>query len=81
MRTIAISIDEESLATLDRMAAGGAGGRGTGNRSALVRAAIEEYIRHRQRNEAEREEDRIIRKNRSRLARECRALLEEQAEP
>jgi metal-responsive CopG/Arc/MetJ family transcriptional regulator len=73
MRTIAITIDDETLDRVDR-----AGGR---NRSSLIRDAVREYLDRCDRALEEQHESRIVRKHRSRLAREGRALVRAQARP
>ncbi len=78
MKTIAITIDEETLAMIEELS-----GRSNlfRSRSALVRAAIRDYaakLRRRIKEERERE---IIRKNKDLLDRQLKALVEEQAQP
>jgi metal-responsive CopG/Arc/MetJ family transcriptional regulator len=70
MRTIAITIDEQWLARMDRL--GGA------NRSLMVREAVAQYVVRREREAAEAEEDAAIRKHRKRLSRETAALVRAQ---
>ena len=77
MRTIAISIDEPTLAALDRLAAKGAAGR----RSALVREAVAQFLERRERQEQEERERAVFARHRSRLAREAKALVAAQARP
>jgi metal-responsive CopG/Arc/MetJ family transcriptional regulator len=84
MRTIAVSIDESSLAAIDRlaMAAGGRrGGRKGSNRSALVRQALREFLDRRARREREERDRTILAARRGELERQAAALLAEQAEP
>ena len=71
MKTIAITIDDDLLARMDRL--------GTGNRSLLVREAVAQYVVRREREAAEAEEDTVIRRHRRRLARETAALVRAQA--
>jgi metal-responsive CopG/Arc/MetJ family transcriptional regulator len=84
MKTIAITIDETTLAALDKLAAGGArrraGGR-AGNRSEVVRRAVQEYLDRRAQAERDRVEWEIWRKNLSKLNRDAAALVADQAEP
>jgi metal-responsive CopG/Arc/MetJ family transcriptional regulator len=88
MKTIAISIDEATLGALDRLVQGhikpgsqrGARARGC-SRSLLVRRALAEFIANRERAEREDKERDIFAKHRSKLRREAKALLAEQAEP
>jgi metal-responsive CopG/Arc/MetJ family transcriptional regulator len=78
MKTIAISVDEETLKLLDDLT-GRAPGRRT--RSALVRAALREFAERERRRQVEDRERAIFRKHRERLAREARVLIKEQARP
>jgi metal-responsive CopG/Arc/MetJ family transcriptional regulator len=83
MRTIAISIDEASLAAVDRLAhATGRrrGGRRTANRSAVVRQAVKEFLARHQRREREEQDRRILSAHRDEIERQAAALLAEQAE-
>jgi predicted transcriptional regulator len=78
MKTIAITIDETTERVLDELAATSPGPR---NRSLIVRKAIREFAeRERRRLEEERESE-IVRRHRSRLRREARALIASQARP
>jgi Arc/MetJ-type ribon-helix-helix transcriptional regulator len=78
MKTIAITIDAETLNLIDELSSSSKKFR---SRSALVRAAIRSYARHVQRQlEEERERD-IIRKNKDLLDRQLKALITEQAKP
>ncbi len=76
MKTIAITVDEETLALIDNL------GSSTKfrSRSALVRAAIREYAEQVQRRREEEREREIIRKNKDVLDRELKALIAEQAQ-
>jgi metal-responsive CopG/Arc/MetJ family transcriptional regulator len=71
MKTIAITIDDDLLARVDRL--------GGGNRSLLVREAVAQYVGRREREAADAEEDAVIRRHRRRLARETAALVRAQA--
>jgi metal-responsive CopG/Arc/MetJ family transcriptional regulator len=71
MKTIAITIDEDLLARMDRMAGG--------NRSMVIREAVAHYVTRREREAAEAHEDAILRRHRRRLARETTALVRAQA--
>ena len=55
------------------------GGTRTGNRSAMVRKALQEFIAQREKSAREERERRILAANRERLAREAAALVAEQA--
>ncbi len=78
MKTIAITIDEETLALIEELS-------GAPNlfrsRSALVRAAIQDYAAKLRRRLKEERESEIIRKNKDLLDRQLKALVEEQAQP
>jgi metal-responsive CopG/Arc/MetJ family transcriptional regulator len=83
MKTIAISIDETSLAAVDRLAQAAGrrrGGRKTANRSEVVRRAVREYIARQRRHEREGRDGRILSAHRDRIEREAEALVAEQAE-
>jgi metal-responsive CopG/Arc/MetJ family transcriptional regulator len=85
MKTIAITIDEKTLATLDRLSRGAPSSKGRkaqrGNRSAVVRLALQEFLATRERSVREAAEWGIWSKNIDRLNRDAAALVEEQAEP
>ena len=84
MKTIAISIDETSLAALDRLAQAAAHGRGRkkgANRSEVVRRAVREFIARRQRHEREERDRQILGAHRDRIERQAAALVAEQAKP
>ena len=78
MKTIAVTVDDDVLKVLDELTTG-PGRRRT--RSALVRAAIREFADRRRRRLVEEREREIFRGNRTRLAREARLLIPEQARP
>lgn len=73
MKTIAISIDEDTLARVDRVA-----GR---NRSRLLREAVREYVARLERVAGDAREAEIVRRHRGRLARQAGALVRAQAKP
>ncbi len=84
MRTIAISIDEASLAAVDRLAQAAGhrrGGRKTANRSEVVRQAVSEFLARHRRREREERDRRILSAHRDEIERQAAALLAEQAEP
>jgi len=82
MRTIAISIDEASLAALDRLAAGRRrGGTKRANRSEMIRRAVQEFIARHRKREREGKDGRILRDHRVLIARQAALLVAEQAEP
>ena len=82
MKTIAISIDEASLAAIDQMARG-TGRRGVrpANRSEVVRRAVQEFVARHRRLELEESDRRVLAAHRELLARQAAALVAEQAEP
>ncbi len=73
MKTIAISIDANTLERVDRL-----GGR---NRSHIIREAVREYVTRLERLAEEEREGAVIHRNRGRLARQARALVRNQAQP
>ena len=76
MKTIAITVDEETLELIDELRGSNAE---FASRSALVRAAIREYAaRLRKRLEEERERE-LVHQNKELLNKELKALVEEQA--
>lgn len=84
MKTIAISIDEASLAAVDRLARASGRRRGRregGNRSEVVRQAVQEFLARRHRREREEQDRRILGAHRAEIERQAAALLAEQAEP
>jgi metal-responsive CopG/Arc/MetJ family transcriptional regulator len=84
MKTIAISIDEASLAAIDRMAqrAGRRRGRkGGANRSEVIRRAVREFIVRSGKREREDSDRQILAANREKILLQAEALVGEQAEP
>jgi metal-responsive CopG/Arc/MetJ family transcriptional regulator len=83
MKTIAISIDEESLAAIDRFARAPdrRGGKKKANRSELVREAVKEFLARRQRREREERDRRVLSAHRKEIGRQAEAIVAEQAEP
>jgi metal-responsive CopG/Arc/MetJ family transcriptional regulator len=76
VKTIAITIDEETLARIDELAASS---DRFSSRSALVRDALAAYVARARRLEEEERERRIIRKHKQRLNEQLEALVDEQA--
>ncbi len=76
MKTIAVTIDEETLDRVDELAA--SSDRYT-SRSALVRAALDGYVARERRLREEDRERRIISEHKESLADELAALVAEQA--
>jgi metal-responsive CopG/Arc/MetJ family transcriptional regulator len=85
MKTIAVSIDEASLEAIDQLARARARGRrrgaGPGNRSEVVRRAVQEFIARERRLEREEKDRRVLAAHRLLIARQAEALVAEQAEP
>lgn len=83
MKTIAISIDEASLAAVDRIAQAVGrrrGGKREANRSEVIRRAVREFLAHQKRQEREESDRRVLAANRGQIEREARMLVAEQAE-
>ena len=78
MRTIAITIDEDILDRIDRLASSS---DGPANRSKVIREAIREYLTRADRFAEEAREREIFRRNRTKLANQAAALVKEQAKP
>lgn len=84
MKTIAISIDEASLAAVDRLASATArrgGGKKGANRSEMVRQAVREFLARQRRHEREEKDRRILSAHRTEIERQAALLVAEQAEP
>ena len=77
MITIAITIDEETVAALDELAA--TSGDKRPNRSALVRKALAEYLENRKKRAREERERKVFAQHRELLSRQAEALVAEQA--
>jgi len=77
MKTIAITIDEDVLERLDRVAQIG-GGRGF-NRSRIIRTAVRDYVTRLERELDDAREAAIVRRHRGTLARQAAALVRQQA--
>lgn len=78
MKPMTITIDDETLRLLDELATAA---RHIRSRSALVRAAIREFVERERRSQLEERERDILRKHRRKLDRQVRALIREQARP
>ena len=80
MKTIAISIDETTVARATRFAARRRRGRTRrANLSAVVREALVEYLDRQERIEIEQRDRAAISRHKAELAKEARALVAEQA--
>ncbi len=87
MKTIAISIEEELLGQVDRLArarrasrAGGSTRARRPNRSEVVRDAVREFVSRAQRQRQENRDREVVAAHRDRLARQLEALVGEQEE-
>jgi Arc/MetJ-type ribon-helix-helix transcriptional regulator len=76
MKTIAITIDEETLGLMDRLHRSS---RRFRSRSALVRAAIRAFAVQDQERRSRAREAQVIRENKRLLDRQLRVLVKEQA--
>lgn len=79
MQTIAISIDEASLAAIDRLRTRGRGIKTS--RSELIRQAVQRYVAEFERLHQENRELGILKRHHKKLNAQARAALDEQAEP
>ena len=79
MKTIAITIEEDILDRIDRLASNHDKTRK--NRSRVIRVAIREYVTRIERLSEDERETAIVRRHRGRLARQSQALVREQAKP
>jgi metal-responsive CopG/Arc/MetJ family transcriptional regulator len=80
MRTIAITIEEETLDRVDRLVAGRGAGIPT-NRSKVIRTAVHEYLTRLDRASEEARERDVLHRHARRLARAAAALVKQQAKP
>jgi predicted transcriptional regulator len=78
MKTIAVTVDEATLKRLDELAAERPRARG---RSALVRAALKEFVERERRRAIELRETEIFKRKRKQLQWEARLLIAAQARP
>lgn len=83
MKTIAVSIDEASLAAIDQLARAAGRGRGArpANRSQVVRRALQEFIARERRHDREEKDRRVLAAHRDMIARQAEALVADQAKP
>jgi metal-responsive CopG/Arc/MetJ family transcriptional regulator len=79
MKTIAITIDEETLASVDRLV--GRGALRHNNRSRLIRQAVRDYVSRVERSAEDEREAAIVHRHRHRLAQQAGALVRVQAKP
>jgi len=78
MKTIAITIDDETLGLIDELHRSS---RRFRSRSALVRAAIRAYVSLERERRSRERELRVIRENKALLDRQLKAMVKEQATP
>ena len=76
MKTIAITIDDDTLRRIDELTESSSS---AGNRSQFIREAVRERLRQIERLSEEKREKEIFRRNRQRLQRQALALIKEQA--
>ena len=76
MKTIAITIDDDTLRRIDELTKSSSS---AGNRSQFIREAVRERLRQIERVSEEKREKEIFRRNRQRLQRQALALIKEQA--
>ena len=85
VKTIAVTIDEATLRALDRFtASSGRAKKGRarhGNRSELVRQALQEFLARREQEQRERAEWEIWEQHIDQINRQAALLVAEQAEP
>jgi metal-responsive CopG/Arc/MetJ family transcriptional regulator len=79
MKTISITVEENILARLDRLADRALKDRK--NRSSMIRYAMREYVSRMERQIEEEREREVFRRQRARLEKEAIALVREQATP
>lgn len=79
MKTIAITVEEDTLKSIDELARKSP--RELRNRSRIVRAALKEFVAKELQRDREARERGILKKHRARLERQARALISEQAKP
>ena len=76
MKTIAITIEEDVLQRIDKLAA--SRGAQPVNRSQFIREAVKDHLARIERADEEEREKEIFRHNRTRLHRQALALIKEQ---
>jgi metal-responsive CopG/Arc/MetJ family transcriptional regulator len=74
MKTIAITIDEPTLSSVDRMAS-----QQGMNRSEFMREAVQEYVALKEMETEEEKERKIFRKHKKKLKKQIAILIKEQA--
>ena len=79
MKTIAISIEEDTLERVDRLSKNRS--QAGKNRSHVIRLAIRDYVSRLEREAEEVRESAIVRRHRRNLETQAKALVQEQAKP
>ncbi len=79
MKTIAITIDEDTLRSIEEISKKSS--VRARSRSRIIRLAIKEFVSRRQQQAREAREREIFKRHRTRMARQARALISEQAKP
>jgi metal-responsive CopG/Arc/MetJ family transcriptional regulator len=79
MKTIAITIEEDTLLRIDKVATGK--GRTVVNRSKFIRDAIKDHLARIEKLTEEEREREIFQRHRKKLHKEALALIKEQAKP
>ena len=79
MKTIAITIDDDMLNRVDRLAQ--RTGLARKNRSRVIRLALRDYVSRVERLAQDEREAAIIHRHRGRLAQQANALVRQQAKP
>ena len=79
MKTIAITIDEDMLRSLEEISQKSP--TRVKSRSRIIRMAIKDFVARRQQQAREAREREIFKRHRTRMARQARALISEQAKP
>ncbi len=75
MRTIAVSIDEPTLATIDEIGGTSRARGARTNRSQIIRRALSEFLAREERRTREDRERAIFAKHRDQIHRQARALV------
>jgi metal-responsive CopG/Arc/MetJ family transcriptional regulator len=87
VKTIAISIDEPTINSIDRIRqrrrprAGSGRGRARVSRSEIVREALQEFVRREEARAREESDRAALSQTKDRLKKQLEALVAEQAEP
>lgn len=79
MKTITVTIEEDTLKSTDEIAKKSPSG--SRNRSRIIRAALKEFVAKELKRDREAREREILQRHRARLEKQARALIAEQAKP